>query len=124
MFSASLEPHVIAERVGVRASNARRQGDLIRPGGPSVLNHQWVWRPDAQIPWDLDSQLDAIAAMAADRVEAFEGLKNEAEVVLSVVIEHLGRGLTLGWSLDRRHLELAAALGASLDIDEYDYTEP
>jgi hypothetical protein len=45
-------------------------------------------------------------------------------VVLEIVIEHYERALSLGWVLDRRHVELAAALGASLDIDVYDYTSP
>lgn len=44
--------------------------------------------------------------------------------MLAIVIEHYGHDLSLGWGLDRRHVELAAALGASLDIDEYDYTSP
>jgi Domain of unknown function (DUF4279) len=124
VFSESVEADAVTTRVGVDPAETRRMGDARRSGKGRVKNHQWIWRPCSDVPRNLDSQLDALRAMAIERVEAFKALQNEARVVLEIVIEHYERALSLGWVLDRRHVELAAALGASLDVDEYDYTSP
>jgi hypothetical protein len=122
VFSDAVEPDAITERIGIQPSVTRRRGDLIRTGGPQVPNHQWVWHPDSGVEQDMDSQLDALRAVTISRVDSFRKLQGEADVVLAIVIEHHGDDLSLGWVLDRRHVALAAALGASIDVDEYDYT--
>jgi hypothetical protein len=84
----------------------------------------WFWEPPTQVPRELNAQLDAVRSVTAGRAALFRELGAEAEVEVAIVLEHYGRQLLLGWRLDRSHVQLVAELGASIDVDEYDYTEP
>jgi hypothetical protein len=84
----------------------------------------WLWEPSTDVPRELNAQLDAIWSAIAGRAPLFRELASNGVVEISVVLEHYGRHLLLGWDLDRRHIERAAELGANIDIDEHDYTEP
>jgi Domain of unknown function (DUF4279) len=88
-----------------------------------IPSHQWVWKPDSSVEHLLDPQLDAIWTSLSPHADAFRHLPPEAEVGLSIWITHRGTDLSLGWVLDRRHVAAAAAFGATIDIDEYNFTE-
>lgn len=75
VFTESVEPDAVTARVGVDPSETRRKGDVTRSGTRRVPDHQWIWRPYSDVPRDLDSQLDALGAMAAERLDAFKALK-------------------------------------------------
>ncbi len=124
VFSAAYPPDEITARVGITPTRARVAGDLIRAGGPTVPKHLWLWEPPAQVPNELNAQLDAVRSVIAGRAALFRELGSEAEVEIAIVLEHYGRQLLLGWHLDQRHVQLAAELGAHIDVDEYDYTDP
>jgi hypothetical protein len=78
----------------------------------------------AEVPKELDSQLDAIWSATAKRRGLFADFGPVVEIAVEVVIEHHGSQLLLGWVLDRRHIRCAAELSATIDVDEYDYTQP
>jgi uncharacterized protein DUF4279/anti-sigma-K factor RsiG len=124
VFSEWSRPDEITARVGVTPTRSRVAGELIRPGGPTVPKHMWLWEPSTDVPRELNAQLDAIWSAIAGRAPLFRELASNGVVEIAVVLEHYGRHLLLGWALDRRHIERAAELGANIDIDEYDYTEP
>lgn len=124
VFSESLEPPAITAQVGIEPTRSRHAGELIRRGGPTVPKHLWIWQPSDAIPRELDAQLDAIWSATSGREQTFCGLGETTEVSISIVIEHHESKLVLGWALDGRHVRRAAALNASLDIDEYNYTDP
>ncbi len=88
-----------------------------------VASHKWTWQPAETVAHSLDAQLDAIWDALGLRANAFKGLPVDAEVVVDIWIEHHGDDLRLGWALDQRHVTRAAAFGASIGVDEYDYTE-
>jgi Domain of unknown function (DUF4279) len=122
--SETMRPEEITERVGIQPTVQRIKGQP-RKGNPAkpVVNHQWIWKPDEEgVERSLDAQLDAIWAALGSRADAFKSLRADAEVVVDILIEHYGDDLRLGWALDRRHVSAAAAFGASIDVDEYDYT--
>jgi hypothetical protein len=124
VFSASLTPEEITHRIGTQPTIVRRRGSRPRPGaGPKdgLPENQWEWNPDASVPLTLDAQLDAIWTALGSRAQAFRDL-SEAHVVVDILIEHHGDGLSLGWAMVERHVLMAAALGASISVDEYDYT--
>lgn len=56
----------------------------------------------ADVPAELDAQLDAIRRECRDR--AFKALQPLASVTIEIIIERRGIDLTLGWSLDDRHV--------------------
>jgi hypothetical protein len=73
----------------------------------------------ADVPAELDAQLDAIRRAVEGRDRAFKALQSLASVTIEIIIEHRGVDLTLGWSLDDRHVteehQLASAkVGAVL----------
>jgi hypothetical protein len=84
----------------------------------------WLWEPSTDVPRELNAQLDAIWSVTSGRAPRFRELASDGVVEISVVLEHYGSELFLGWGLDRRHIERAAELGANIDVDEYDYTKP
>jgi hypothetical protein len=124
VFSELLEPAAITARVGIEPTRSRRAGELIRRGGPTVPKHLWVWQPSDDVAQKLDAQLDAIWSASAGREQDFCELGDTTEINVSIVIEHYGSQLVLGWVLDRRHVRHAAALNAILDVDEYEYIDP
>jgi len=124
VYSETLSAAEITDYVDIQPTEARIKGEP-RKGNPSkpVVNHQWIWKPNESVERSLDAQLDALWAEMGRRAAAFKSLPGDAEVVVDIWIEHHGDDLRLGWVLDRRHVSAAAAFGASLGIDEYDYTE-
>lgn len=124
VYSETLSAADITERVDIQPTEARIKGQP-RKGNPTkpVVNHQWIWKPDEGVERSLDAQLDVLWAELGRQAAAFKGLPIDAEVVVDIWIEHYGEDLRLGWVLDRRHVNAAAAFGASLGIDEYDCTE-
>lgn len=123
IFSRNLDASEITSRVGVAPSVWKAMGDPIRPGGPSVASHQWIWYPAHREGLSVDEQLDAIWDALGPHAATIATLVPDCEVVLDFEINHRGADLTLGWSLKPRHVAAAAAFGASIDIDEYDLTE-
>lgn len=69
----------------------------------------------------IGAQLDAIWTALGSRAPAFRDL-SDAHVVVDILIEHYGDDLSLGWAMAERHVSMAAAFGASISVDEYDYT--
>jgi hypothetical protein len=124
VFSEWCGPDEITARIGITPTRSRVAGELIRRGGPTVPKHMWLWEPSTEVPRELNAQLDAIWSATTGRAPLFRELASNGVVEISVVLEHYGSQLLLGWALDRRHIERAAELGASIDVDEYDYTEP
>jgi hypothetical protein len=84
----------------------------------------WAWEPPTDVPRELNAQLDAIWSATRGRASLFRELASSGIVEIAIMLEHHGSELLLGWTLDRRHVEHAAELGATIDVDEYDYTEP
>jgi hypothetical protein len=124
VFSASLTPEEITDLIGTQPTMVRRRGSRPRPGaGPKdgLPEHQWTWQPDASVALTVDAQLDAISTALGSRAQAFRDLP-DARVVVDILIEHYGGWLSLGWAMAERHVLMAAALGASISVDEYDYT--
>lgn len=124
VFSEWFRPDHITARVGMTPIRSRVAGELIRPGGPTVPKHMWAWEPPPDVPRELNAQLDAIWSATTGRASLFRELSSNGIVEIAIVLEHHGTELLLGWTLDRRHIEHAAELGANIDVDEYDYTEP
>jgi hypothetical protein len=124
VFSERCRPDEITARVGITPTRSRVAGELIRLGGPTVPKHMWLWEPSTDVPRELNAQLDAIWSATLERGPLFRELASDGVVEISVVLEHYGSRLLLGWALDRRHIERAAELGANIDVDEYDYTAP
>ncbi len=58
----------------------------------------------ADVPAELDAQLDAIRRAVEGRDRTFKALQSLASVTIEIIIEHRGVDLTLGWSLDDRHV--------------------
>lgn len=123
IFSETCTPDEITARVGIEPTRSRIAGELIRVGGPTVPKHLWLWEPPSEVPRDLTAQLDALCSVTAGRAPLFRDVGSEAEVEIAIVLEHYGRELLLGWHLEQRHVQQAAQLGASIDVDEYDYTD-
>jgi Domain of unknown function (DUF4279) len=123
IVSEILEPEEITARLGIEPTRARRAGELIRAGGPTVPMHLWVWAPAAGTPPNLEPQLDALWSVTDGREQVIQEFGEGTHVEVSLVIEHHGPELLLGWSLAARHVERVAQLGARLDVDEYDYTD-
>jgi hypothetical protein len=125
VFSRDVSADQVTERVRVEPTTQRVKGEARQGRNREmvVASHQWIWKPDNSVEHLLDPQLDAIWSALASHAGAFSSLSPEAEVTLSVWIVHRGTELGLGWVLDRRHVVAAAALGASIDVDEYDETE-
>jgi len=108
-------------------STSREIGHPIRSGGvagPVVQRHQWIWEVPADIEPAMTPQLDALSAALGSRTEAVRRLGDAADVFIDVVISHFGPTLSLGWTMTREQIDLVAAFGAGLSVDEYDYTEP
>jgi hypothetical protein len=84
----------------------------------------WLWEPPTDVERELNAQLDAIWSATTGRAPLFRELGSNGVVEIAIVLEHYGSQLFLGWHLERRHIERAAELGANIDVDEYDYTEP
>jgi hypothetical protein len=124
VFSEWCRPDEITARVSITPTRSRVAGELIRPGGPTVPKHMWLWEPSTDVPRELNAQLDAIWSATTERAPLFRELASNGVVEIAVVLEHYGNQLLLGWALDRGHIERAAELGANIDVDEYDYTEP
>lgn len=125
VYSETLSAAEITQRVGIQPTEAKIKGQP-RKGNPAmpVVNHQWKWKPDEEsVERSLDAQLDAIWDALGARADVFKGLPADAEVMVDIWIEHYGDDLRLGWALDQRHVTRAAAFGASIGVDEYDYTE-
>ena len=124
VFSERFRPDHITARVGMTPLRSRVADELIRRGGPTVPKHMWAWEPPTDVPRELNAQLDAIWSATRGRASLFRELASSGIVEIAIVLEHHGSELLLGWTLDRRHVEHAAELGATIDVDEYDYTEP
>jgi hypothetical protein len=125
VFSHSVSAREISAHLGIEPTVQRVKGE-VRPGRNRemvVASHQWIWKPDSSVEHLLDPQVDAIWSALGSHAEAFSSLPAEAKVSLGIWIVHHGTELSLGWVLERRHVAAAAALGASLDVDEYDATE-
>lgn len=74
VFSASLTPEEITDRVGTQPTVVRRRGSRPRPGaGPKdgLPEHQWIWNPDAGVALTMGAQLDAIWTALGSRAPAF-----------------------------------------------------
>jgi len=114
----------VTTSVGIEPTRQRVKGESISAKRPDTLvaSHLWVWEPDDSVDRSLDAQLDAIWLALGPRAPRFKDLPTEIMVRLSIWITHYGKELLLGWALSRQHVDLAAAFGASLDIDEYDAT--
>jgi Domain of unknown function (DUF4279) len=125
VFSHEVPASEVTAHVGIEPTVQRVKGEarLGRNREMVVASHQWVWKPDSSVEQLLDPQLDAIWSALRAHAEAFSTLPPEAKVTLSIWMVHRGTELSLGWVLDRRHVAAAAAFGASIDVDEYDYTE-
>lgn len=125
VFSPRLRPEDVTARSGMQATTVRHRGYRARPGaGPKdgLAEHQWIWEPDDDVTLTLDAQLDAIWSAIGPSAAAFRNLQPEARVVVDIVFEHYGSELSFGWELHERHVAMASALGASVSVDEYDYT--
>jgi Domain of unknown function (DUF4279) len=124
VFSDTVTAAEVTACVGIDPTRQRLKGEPIsakRPHIP-VASHLWVWQTDDSIERSLDAQLDALWGALGSRADAFRSLSPKAEVQLGIWITHCGSELSLGWTLDRRHVEMAAAFGASIGVDEYDAT--
>jgi|SRR5665213_2899249 len=125
VFSDSIDAAAVTTCVGIEPTIQRVKGEPRSPKRPDVVvvSNQWVWRPGEAVERSLDAQLDSIWAELGPRAEAFVSLSLEATVQLDVWIAHRGEDLSLGWSLDHRHVAMAASFGASVNVDEYDFTD-
>src|SRR5262245_38953204 len=124
VFSDSLHPGEITARVGIQPTKTRPRGSASArsiPAGRTVSTNQWIWEPAQQADPVLGAQLEAIRLTLGPRAQSFRELLVEADVVLDIAIYHHGKTLRLGWTLEREQVELAAAFGAAISIDEYDY---
>ena len=124
IFSPSTSPKALTELVGITPTYSRRKGEPRNPGAPgsTVVTNIWVWKAPEDIEAQMNSQLDAIWRAHSTKAKAFRELPPDASVTLSIEIYH-HTDLSLGWSLDKRHVAMMAAFNASMDIDEYDYTD-
>ncbi|MEU1620500.1 DUF4279 domain-containing protein [Streptomyces sp. NPDC005722] len=136
LYSRHTPAHEITERLGVSPDKVSVRGS--RRAGPTVLPVDHSWKvacadPDVCVDEQIARVLDrlrphtaGIAALAA-RLAAEGG-----GAVLQVVrcFEDADRtppgapdGPNLfGWHLDREVLDFLAAVGAEIDVDEYDMT--
>ena len=125
VFSPRLRPEDVTAGTGVEATIVRHRGYRPRPGaGPKagLPEHQWIWEPDNDVAQTLDAQLDAIWSAIGSSAAAFRNLQPEGRVVVDIVFYHYGNELSLGWTLHERHVAMASGFGASISVDEYDYT--
>lgn len=53
----------------------------------------------------------------------FEAWGRRSRWWLTFLIEHYGDDLFRGWVMAARHVSMAAAFGALISVDEYNYTE-
>lgn len=125
VFSDNVTAAQITGCVGVAPTKARIKDEPISAQRPHIRvpRHIWTWQVDDAVERSLDAQLDALWSALGSKADAFRRLPPGANVQLSIWITHCGTELSLGWSLDRRHVAAAAAFGAAIDIDEYDDTE-
>ena len=122
IFSADVEVAEMTARIGIAPTIQRTKGDPIRPGA-TVASHQWIWQPPDAATLSMDEQLDAIWSVLGPRANEIASLAPACKVVLDFEINHHEDDLDLGWVLDARHVAAAAAFGAWMDFDEYNYAE-
>ncbi len=125
VVSKRIMPEEVTDRIGMRPTLARHRGDPTARGNDSgygLPEHQWIWTPNEGTALTLDAQLDAIWTELGAYTHAFRDLGAEVRVVIDILIEHYGTALSLGWVLHERHVAMAAAFGAMISVDEYDYT--
>jgi hypothetical protein len=126
VFSKTVPPDRVTAIIGIQPSRTRRIGEAVRRGqanGPTVQRHQWIWEVPDRVPSELDAQLDALDAALTPLASSISSLGADADVVVDLVVEHYGSSLSLGWTMASRHVSMVAQFGATLSVDEYNYTE-
>jgi hypothetical protein len=122
VFSDELSPSQITGELGIQPTRTKERGELT-VGGRLTPNHQWGWEVPEGVPASFDDQVDGIRRGVGLHAGKFRSLAGRAHVQFDVLIEHQGRDLYLGWAIDAEVVALIAEFGASLNIDEYDYTD-
>jgi hypothetical protein len=125
VFSDSTTAAEVSDYVGIEPTRTRIKGEPISARRPQtvIARHMWVWRVDDSVVRSLDAQLDELWSVLGPHAGKFKDLPSGANVQLGIWITHRGSELSLGWVLNRRHVAMAAAFGASIDVDEYDDTD-
>jgi hypothetical protein len=127
VYSDTISASEITSLIGIEPTEQRVKGQPVRGKRNrkiTVVSHQWIWQPNDSIERSLDAQLNAIWAALKPYAEVFQHLPPEVDILLDIWISHYGSEIWLGQKLDKRHVTAAAAFGASISIDQYDFTEP
>jgi hypothetical protein len=120
--SPTLTPEQIAEASGVQPDVAWHEGQVI-PGSArqrTASFNRWEIRSPLDQTHQPEEHVEALLKSVQGHEEAFRRLSAECDITLQVVVEHRDPDSNLGHRLEGDLLQRLAALGASLDLDEYD----
>ena len=121
IYSKTLDPDTITQRIGITPSRTSTKGDPVRPRASRLyLEHRWYLTLHPDPPRALEIKLRQLLGRIVDATEAIVALAPEADVVVHIVYKGYQSWMG-GVHLDPATLHQVAALGAAIDLDLYAY---
>jgi len=121
IYSPTLDPDTITQRIGIAPSRTKTKGDPIRRRDPrTYVEHRWYFALQPDPPRALEIKLRQLLGSVVHATEALAALAPECDVVLHIVYKGYQSWMG-GVHLDPATLQQIAALGAAIDLDLYAY---
>jgi hypothetical protein len=126
IFSADVTADEMTERVGLEPDEVLVQGR--RRSGPPPVPRSHAWKLVDRGPGRIDDQAERLIARLRPHRDRLVALCREPGFSVGLLIgrhfpDEDGVPDGFGWHLDAQLVEFLAAVGASIDVDEYDYSD-
>ena len=118
--SDDLTPDELSQRVGLSPSDAAVKGQPGKATGKAAPSNMWMIDSALEAGPDYEAHVENVLSRVGNVAEDIHQLTASGEAVVRlVVVRHYPAEIALGFALGATALSELAALGASLDVDDY-----